>query len=95
MARQVQASTDSPTGGTQEMSIEAPKPGSTVTGALFPEPVLVIVCTPLGASGTSLSTASTSDSICRSTRPTICRHRSPGSTISIRPATRGSTSAAT
>jgi len=32
------------------MSIETPKPGSTVTGALFPEPVQVIVCTPLGAS---------------------------------------------
>jgi superfamily II DNA or RNA helicase len=32
------------------MSIETPRPGATVTGALFPEPVQVIVCTPLGAS---------------------------------------------
>ncbi len=32
------------------MSVETPKPGSTVKGALFPEPVQIIVCTPLGAS---------------------------------------------
>jgi len=30
------------------VSLIAPKPGSTVTGPLFPEPVQVIVCTPLG-----------------------------------------------
>ncbi len=32
------------------MSIEAPKPGSILNGALFPEPVQVIVCTSLGQS---------------------------------------------
>ena len=32
------------------VSIEAPKAGSTLRGALFPEPVQVILCTPLGAS---------------------------------------------
>lgn len=32
------------------MTIDALKPGSTVRGALFPEPVQVIVCTPLGRS---------------------------------------------
>ncbi|NMC20649.1 MAG: DUF3883 domain-containing protein [Thermogutta sp.] len=32
------------------MSIEMPKPGSTVKGPIFPEPVQVIVCTPLGSS---------------------------------------------
>ncbi len=32
------------------MTIDALKPGSTVRGALFPEPVQVIVCTPLGSS---------------------------------------------
>ena len=31
------------------MSVSVPKPGATVTGPLFPEPVQVIVCTPLGA----------------------------------------------
>ncbi len=35
---------------TEEVSIETPKPGSTVRSALFPEPVQVIVCTPLGTS---------------------------------------------
>jgi len=32
------------------MNIETLKPGSTVTGPLFPEPVQVIVCVPIGAS---------------------------------------------
>ena len=32
------------------MDVETPKPGSTVKGAIFPEPVQVIVCIPLGAS---------------------------------------------
>ncbi len=32
------------------MNTETPKPGSTVTGPLFPEPVQVIVCVPIGAS---------------------------------------------
>jgi hypothetical protein len=29
--------------------MEAPKPGSTLRGSLFPEPVQVIVCNPIGA----------------------------------------------
>jgi len=32
------------------MNTETPKPGSTVTGPLFPEPAQVIVCVPIGAS---------------------------------------------
>lgn len=32
------------------MNIETLKPGSTVTGPLFPEPVQVIVCVPMGGS---------------------------------------------
>ena len=32
------------------MTIETPKPGSTVRSTLFPEPVQVIICTPLGSS---------------------------------------------
>jgi len=32
------------------MNTETPKPGSTVTGPLFPEPVQVIVCVPIGLS---------------------------------------------
>ncbi len=37
-------------GYAQPMSIEAPKPGSIVRGAVFPEPVQVIVCTLIGES---------------------------------------------
>jgi len=36
------------------MTINAPKPGSTVKGTLFPEPVEVIICTPLGENSIKL-----------------------------------------
>jgi hypothetical protein len=40
------------------MNTEMPKPGSTVTGPLFPEPVQVIVCVPIGVSVKLIARAS-------------------------------------
>jgi hypothetical protein len=36
--------------GQWDMTNGSPQPGSIIRGSLFPEPVQVIVCTPLGAS---------------------------------------------
>ena len=50
MAREGCCITYGTDGGIRKVSITTPKPGSIVRGPLFPEPVQVIVCTPLGTS---------------------------------------------